>query len=96
MRLPCAGKRNVTIEEIREALRMACAEARAREPEDRQAAAAAPQAAPLRRKLPAKGRTPQASAAKSASRKAMPTRKVRGLWELGMGSGAHDALLEHP
>ena len=75
----------MTIEEIREALRRACAEARAGEHEGTRAAATAPQAAPLRRKLPAKGRQPQASAAKSASRVPTPARKVRGLWESGYG-----------
>ena len=44
-----AGKRKVTIEEIREALRKACAEARERDPEGTEAAAASAEAAPAPR-----------------------------------------------
>ena len=70
-----AGKRKVTIEEIREALRKACAEARERDPEGVEAAAASAEAAPAA----AKGRKRQqkASAGGAKPKKATPARKAR-------------------
>ncbi|CAL5226040.1 g8852 [Coccomyxa viridis] len=70
-----SGKRKVTIEEIREALRKACAEARERDPEGVEAAAASAEAAPAA----AKGRKRQqkASAGGAKPKKATPARKAR-------------------
>lgn len=71
-----AGKRKVTIEEIREALRKACAEAREREPEGVEAAAACGEAAPAGRQ-PAHGRRRQQRAPATAKpEKATPARKA--------------------
>lgn len=71
-----AGKRNVTIEEVREALRKACAEAQGREPQDPLAAAASAEPAATGKKPPVKRRPRQAAAAKQAPKKATPARKV--------------------
>ena len=69
-----AGKRKVTIEEIREALRKACAEARGRDPEGTEVAEASAEAAPVatkgrkrQQKVPAGGAKPK---------KATPARKA--------------------
>ena len=75
------GKRKVTIEEIREALRKACAEATERDPEGTQAAASFAEAAPAG-KQPAKGRSRQQKATPIPKpSKATPARKAGRLYE---------------
>ena len=64
------GKRKVTIEEIREALRKACAEVQERDPEGSAAADLDP------KKQQAKGRQQQKAPAKPKPKKATPARKV--------------------
>lgn len=72
-----AGKRKVTIEEIREALRKACVEAQERDPEGMQAAAASAEAAPSAKRQPAKGKARQQKAsAATRPKKATPARKA--------------------
>ncbi len=68
------GKRKVTIEEIREALRKACAEARERDPEGLEAAAASAEAAPAATK--GRKRQQKAPVGGSKPKKATPARKA--------------------
>ena len=75
------GKRNVTIEEVREALRKACADAKARDGRDQLAAAASVEAASAHKKQPSKGMQLQGTSVKTAIKKATPTRKVRTQWQ---------------
>ena len=101
-----AGKRKVTIEEIREALRKACVEARERDPEGMQAAAAAAsaEAAPSAKRQPAKGKARQQKAsAATRPKKATPARKAGHLdpalaqnvrWREGINSFPCSALSE--
>ena len=77
-----AGKRKVTIEEIREALRKACAEARERDPEGTEAAAASEDAAPPARQ-PAPGRRRQQRAPTAAKPKKATSARKAGRLDTG-------------
>jgi hypothetical protein len=75
------GKRNVTIEEVREALRKACADAKARDGEVQLAAAASVEAASAHKKQPGTGMQLQGASVRTAIKKATPARKVRTEWQ---------------
>ena len=74
------GKRNVTIKEVREALRQACADAKARDREVQLAAAASVEAASAHKKQPGKGML-QGTSIRTAIKKATPARKVWTEWQ---------------